>query len=112
MNDRHERGLLSEIGTLATWAAVICLVASFIGWLLRRRSIEWLGWAVLAFVPVTLCVVMIINTLIYAIEDNPRADVCSGGVFWAETIIGLIASVVVGIGMVANCHAPFHNLGR
>jgi hypothetical protein len=106
MNDRHQQGLLGEIGKLAAWAAAIYLVGCLVGWLLRRKATEWFGWVILLFIPISLIIAMVVNTFIYAVEDNPWPTLCSDRLFRAEAIIGLVTSVVVGIAVATDSNAP------
>lgn len=94
---KHLDSVSSWLGTLATWAVVIYLFACFIGWLTKRRSTAWIGMMVVLFIPVALGIATILNSLVFLLEDNPWPDLCSAGLFYGETTLGLIGSATLGI---------------
>lgn len=94
---KYQNGVSSWLGTIATWAAVIYLFAHFIGWLTKHRSTAWIGVTIVFFIPTAFGIAMIINSLIFLLEDNPWPDLCSDSLFYAEAILGLIGSAILGI---------------
>jgi hypothetical protein len=95
-------GLWHGLDNLLTSLALLWLFWSFLEFLWKRKATAWLGWAVLFFIPVTISMVMVINTFIFLIEDHPWSILCSDGLFCAETIVGLVTSSLVGVAIACD----------
>ena len=99
---KYQDSISSWLGTTATWAAVIYLFAHFIWWLTKHRSTAWIGMMIVLFIPVASGIAMIINSLIFLLEDNPWPDLCSDGLFYGEATLGLLGSAALGIWITFN----------